>query len=854
MTIFLPQYFELLKTTVLTQSGLTSVTPCDCRTVSVLIFNKTKQSLSETTLKRVYGFAFSKFKPSLFTIDVMAKYCGYAGWDDFCEKQEEHVINATDSNTNWETLKQHADKITNFTLQALKNKAGIPYNLTIKRQFINHHFDEFLKDDYTATALCAPAGYGKTLALCHWIEDKLAAGARGENNDIILFFSSSALMNVFLSGRNLNDWILGLLGYTADEDMSSLIDVTQRKAGNFYLILDGLDEHAYKPDQFQLLVNQIIDIFSLYRDTTWFKLVLTMRSATWVNNMHEFKDDQEKWFNGFITDTSLPAINVPLFSLQEIKQLCQRINPAIQNFLAIELSENFNHPLYFQFYYKDHKENFSLNNIDHICIYELISTFILNKVYLGHHSSDKLVLIKALVNQMDFESQHFDIPKLKVNALIKQYHAAYNELISVGFIRELNTSSDLNYDVNIQFGNINFLQYSITKVLLQDNDFVFDYRLIEAINQKFNNQHKLFILKWAIIYAFKTGQQNNFVHLTKAQLTPNEKSDLVIFLGDLLEKSRSQAASSDMVIQYFKYDTNDELFNYFFGVEFVSMEYKKTLLTLLKFDLSDHKKILLYTGLATVAILNLDMPGIDECLTKLRAFPKHCFRHFAINPMHCIDTINQYFKHGIIKKDFFTEVTRFYFNPAVYQSGLDNQKANEVVYILAGFSLVLCRKPHKILRFIKAIQQVYRPVTETPSSYQFFMRILEAEAYSQLMDTDKLLSVYKSVKAVYQADEESYTPFMQSIYYGLKTKVALLTKNYEAIPGQLKYLIQLSEISGNKLSRTFMSFYILKSQHMIDYNPQFYKQVQYDIGKLLRECNLSAESFINEEAEKVERG
>ena len=192
MTIFLPQYFELLKTTVLTQSGLTSVTPCDCRTVSVLIFNKTKQSLSETTLKRVYGFAFSKFKPSLFTIDVMAKYCGYAGWDDFCEKQEEHVINTTDSNTNWETLKQHADKITNFTLQALKNKAGIPYNLTIKRQFINCHFDEFLKDDYTATALCAPAGYGKTLALCHWIEDKLAAGARGENNDIILFFSSSA--------------------------------------------------------------------------------------------------------------------------------------------------------------------------------------------------------------------------------------------------------------------------------------------------------------------------------------------------------------------------------------------------------------------------------------------------------------------------------------------------------------------------------------------------------------------------------------------------------------------------------------------------------------------------------------
>jgi hypothetical protein len=842
MTIFSPQYFDLLKNNVLKVSGLTSVTPCDCRTISVLAFNKTKFSLSETTLKRVYGFAYSKFKPSLFTIDVMAKYCGYAGWDDFCEKQGGQIVKSTESDTSWETLRQQADKITNFTLQALKNKSGIPYNLTVKRQFINNHFHAFLDQGLAATAFCAPAGYGKTLALCHWIEDRLAGRVRGENNDIILFFSSSALMNVFLSGRNLNEWILGLLGYTSDEHIASLIDVTQRKAGNFYLILDGLDEHAYKPDQFQLLVNQIMDIFSLYTNTTWFKLVLTMRSATWMNNMHDLKNN-DKWFDGVITDTSGLYVNVPLFSIHEIKTLCQNINPRIQNFIGSDLSESFNHPLYFQFYYKEHKDNFSLNNIDRVCLHELISTFILNKVYLGQNSCDKQLLLSALVNEMDFEKEHFDIPKPKVNALIKQYYNAYQELISVGFIRELNNSSDLQYNTSIQFGNSNFLQYTIAKSLLVNNNFIFDDKLIATINNQFNNKHKLSILKWSIIYAFKTGQQNNFTRITAAKLTPYEKSELLLFLGDLLEKSRSGANNLESSIQYFKNDDNDQLFNYFFGMEFISADYKKTLLTLLKFELSDHKKILIYTGLATIAILQLDIALIGEYLTKLESFPQHNFRKFAINPAGCIDTVYQYFREGTIKKEFFEEVTRFYFNPDIHKGVLSNQKANEVVYILAGFALVIAKNPNKILRFSKALNHVYKPNADIAQSYRFFMQIVEAQAYSALRNMKKVSQMYNSITAVYKEEEKSYTVFMKSLYYAVKIKKAILTNDYDHIPGYLKYMTNVSAVIGNKLSRTFIYQVILLNDQIMNINPQFYKQVQYDLNKVLRETGLNTEAF-----------
>jgi hypothetical protein len=91
----------------------------------------------------------------------------------FAASRKTHPTGGTPTNANWESLKQNAAKITSFTLQALQNKAGIPYTQTIKREFIDHHFAAFSRSDHTATVLSAPAGYGKTIALCHWVEEAL---------------------------------------------------------------------------------------------------------------------------------------------------------------------------------------------------------------------------------------------------------------------------------------------------------------------------------------------------------------------------------------------------------------------------------------------------------------------------------------------------------------------------------------------------------------------------------------------------------------------------------------------------------------------------------------------------------
>ncbi|WPU93817.1 hypothetical protein SNE25_31345 [Mucilaginibacter sabulilitoris] len=840
MISFSPVQFETLKARVLANANIRSITPGDCKALALQIYSKTKLTVSETTLKRVYGFAYSKFKPSLFTIDVLAKFCGFEGWDNFCAQENVPSAKSQNEHVDWKTLSHNAAKITHFTLQALKNRSGIPFHQTIRRKFIDDHFDEFLRGDYTATVFTAPSGYGKTIGLCHWIDEKLES----DTNDIILFFSSSALMNVFLSGRDLNDWLLALLGYSHEEDIEALFDINKRNGGKFYLIIDGFDEHMFKNDQFELVLTQLMDIFSFYQSHEWFKLVLTMRSANWINNKHNMEFGLKNWFTGFITDHDLTT-NVPLFNIQEIKQLCRNINPLIQSFIAIDVVNNFNHPLYFQFYYKQHKNNFSLNNIDHICIYELISIFILNKVYLGHYATEKILLLKGLVDEMDFKSGVYELDKFKCNDLLKQYSHAYNELLSIGFLREVNSSNGFQFKTLVQFGNNNFLEFTVARKLLLDNNQRFDLQLIKLLNNAFSeSKHKLPVIKWCVIHAIKNGQQESFELLAQTGLNPKEKSELIVFLGDLLQKICFASNNSETTANYFKQDCGDGLFYYFFGMELIHVDYKKALQVLLKFELSDHKKILTYTALATIAILQLDVKQLEDYLAKLKNFPRHDFQQFAINPLHCLNAIYQYLKYGIIRKDFFAEATRFYFNPPKQIEGVYDKKANDLTYLLAAYSTLICQKPFKTLRFVNTLNKIDKPGAETSFAYNFFLKIVASDASFVLDRKAVLTDNSNSISISYKQEEYLFTPFMKALFYSLKIKNAIINNDYSSISGYLNCLNQVSDESGNKLPKLFIYFTILNNEQLTNLDPQLYKQVSYNHTKLLRECGLSPDIFV----------
>jgi two-component system sensor histidine kinase VicK len=85
-----PHHLKLIKSLVLSVAGISAVTPSACRFISSAIFKTTNVRLSETTIKRLYGFAISKFAPSYFTLNTLATYCGFASWAAFVELQADH--------------------------------------------------------------------------------------------------------------------------------------------------------------------------------------------------------------------------------------------------------------------------------------------------------------------------------------------------------------------------------------------------------------------------------------------------------------------------------------------------------------------------------------------------------------------------------------------------------------------------------------------------------------------------------------------------------------------------------------------------------------------------------------------
>jgi hypothetical protein len=190
-------------------------------------------------------------------------------------------------------------------------------------------------------------------------------------------------------------------------------------------------------------------------------------------------------------------------------------------------------------------------------------------------------------------------------------------------------------------------------------------------------------------------------------------------------------------------------------------------------------------------------------------------------------------------------ITRFYFNPPKQTGELPYSQRNDLVYLLAGFTLVICQKPRKMLRYINALQKVHVKDSTEAVGYNFFLKILMADSYFSLGKVKEFKIIHDQVSELFKAKESLFTPFMKQAFYSLKIKKAVLNVEYNTIPGYFKYLNQATEKSGNKLSKIFTINLLINNPVIVSQDEVFYKQLAYNNSKALRECGLSPEIFSN---------
>ncbi|GAA4317134.1 hypothetical protein GCM10023149_14530 [Mucilaginibacter gynuensis] len=833
-------HIELLKKEVLKHAGLTHINPGDCRMISFKVIQKTKHRISETTIKRIYGFAFSKFQPSLFTLDSLAEFCNYRDWEHW-QKQEEPVIDEALPFT-WSVLKKNAERITGHTIQTLRNRAGIPFHYTICRDFIDRHMIKFARSYQNATVITAPAGYGKTIAICRWLEKRLE---ERESADTYLFFNCVSLMSAQLGGKDLHNWMQELLGYGKQDDIQAPEDIEGRGTGNFYFIVDGFDEHLFRTGLFNTLLAQITEVFSTYRERRFFKLMLTMRSSTWLNNRDELFAGPYNWFTGFVTENS--SINVPLLNAAEITNISARINPAsMENANPVTIAESFRNPLFLELYYRQHPADFSFKHIDHTSLYDLNALFVLNKVYLSTLSDDKVLLGDEIVSRLDLTANEDGVDKRKLlSGMPPQQERAYYELLGIGFLREVHEPGTNNDHTRVQFGNPHFTTHSIARAWLKDNNERFDDALIEKINTELENSpYRLSVAKWCIIHAIRTGQQDSFGKITGLKLEPDEKADLVVFLGDLLRNEFKLFNRSELLINYFGRPFSKEMFEYFFGMELINSDYKNTLRTLLMFNLPDHKRILVNTALGIIAVINLDLEELESCIGTLRDISNEAYNRFPVNPLDCLYALLQYFKYGIVNKDVLAAITRLPYSMPSSQRQLMRSASNDMLCLLACYTGYLFNNPPKLLRLVEKVNNGYRsvPVSNARDTYAFFIYIAQADAYFRMGEADRVVAIYEALQFDYR--DFTMTPFMNILRACMKIKMLVITGQEHLIMPELAYVEDIAEQSGSKISKLYTMALLLKNGIFLSEYPEFKEQFSYDIRKISRDNALLQENFI----------
>ena len=78
------EYYIRLQEELIKKAGRTMESPSDFIFLAQKIFEETKVKISETTLKRFFGYISPAGELRTSSLSVMARYLGYSGWSTFC--------------------------------------------------------------------------------------------------------------------------------------------------------------------------------------------------------------------------------------------------------------------------------------------------------------------------------------------------------------------------------------------------------------------------------------------------------------------------------------------------------------------------------------------------------------------------------------------------------------------------------------------------------------------------------------------------------------------------------------------------------------------------------------------------
>ena len=591
---------DLLRKDVLLKAGISSLTPSDCKKLSLLVSRSVNKNISETTLKRLFGFANAKHNFSKFTITALCEFVGKERWEKISSVNGVTPELASDR---WDEMKAVAEKISKTTLMAVKNRSGIPFECTVPREFAERDFEEFYSSDSCFTGLVSPSASGKSILLAHLLDKMFLSEGAPKSNDMLWFVTPSTLHSPDFF--NINEWLNEQLGGGV-----SFIDYFRGKPeqikGKVFIVMDGVDNFLTKKD-FRSQFNYFTDFICLLEGVSWVKLIFSMRSISWSEfheNIRRSAFLKSKWFPGnyFVAgDFS----NVPHLTDKEICKILKGLPRIDVDKITPKLKSQFKFPFYIQTFYQLILENESFNYHSDLTFYELINAFIHQKINLSPKYTEKILLLKKIIQLAQEGRKINQVYKQDLLGDITTFKEAYEELLLDGILVEEKHMGMVMPREVIRFIHQPIFEYFLFIEIIDGNHQFTDLNVFQYINKEYQGlpiRQQLF--RWGIRNAVKNHDVNALIGILHLNVPEDEKSLLLLCVMETVEyKSTLKKNLAEKVLDERLHQTIVEIllrFNIF------NPCYKKTLQILAKLTIDPEYLVIYQALLAYMAVQELN--------------------------------------------------------------------------------------------------------------------------------------------------------------------------------------------------------------------------------------------------------
>jgi len=625
-----------LKTLILEKCGIRFITPADCKRISIEISRHLNKNVSETTIKRLFGFAVVKHKFSTFTLTTLAEYVDMAKTEIVAPAA--FIAPLEEKTDAFKVLKDKTDKITHFTLKTVRNRSGIPYEMTIGRKFAEHDFEEFYNGNYVFTCFISQPGYGKTILLSHLAEDMFFRPNAPYGHSCILFIKAYSFFNKDTLHIDIEEQLRSQLQIGANENVLDYINKLQIQRGSkFIIIIDGFGELVLKKEDKNILFDSLINLICSLEEYKNIKLILSMRSTSWIRFYDRVRHSsymKSKWFCGNYFNLN-ELSNVPPLSEKEVDIIVSKINYLDNKEINPRLKNQLKFPFHIQLYYQLKEEDPDFNYYTNITFFELISRFIQEKIYRSNYYTEKILFLKKIIQLTNYGKLTASVEKDSLLAELAVFRNAYMELLSDGILMEEKQLENAHPKEYVRFLHPHMFEYFLFVEILEKFHLQITKEFFIYIDTEYDYNHVRFqLLQWSTRFLIKTGNFQALKGIFKLQLNSFETNYLILFMA---EEIKYRAKYNTDIVRLLEEDKFHEIIiAKLINFDFIDSCYKEAVIALIDVSKNEEHLLIYNSLLAILEVISMDKEGIRNSIKSLKKLNGN---NWMVNPAEAIEII-----------------------------------------------------------------------------------------------------------------------------------------------------------------------------------------------------------------------